>query len=97
MTAAYRLPLSESRIEGIKNGEAGRTLVKSCEQRPESKIWEALTGGACAESLEMLNPFGDVRWDMTSCLRFASRRDFRVPVLFVGRPPSKKIRLLDDE
>lgn len=61
VTAAYKLPLSESRMAGIKNGEAGRTLVESREQRVESKSWEALTGGDCAAALEMLNPFGDVR------------------------------------
>lgn len=59
--AAYKLPLSESRMAGIKNGEAGRTLVESCEQRVQSKSWEALTGGDCAETVETLNPFGDVR------------------------------------
>lgn len=97
VTAAYKLPLSESRIAGIKNGEAGRNLAESCEERVESKSWEALTGGAYAESLETLNPLEEVRRDTTSCLRLASRRDFRVPVLFVGRPPSKKICLLDDD
>lgn len=61
VTAAYKLPLSESRIAGIKNGEAGKTLVESWEQRVELKSWEALTGGDCADALETLNPFGEVR------------------------------------